>query len=118
VGSILVLDDERDVAELLRDILELEGHRVITATHPGAVEAEINGSSPDLFILDIMLPGESGIQVAQRLRAQRYASTPMIGMSASPSMARAAGRTGLFQEMLTKPFDIAAIVSTVSRYVG
>jgi CheY-like chemotaxis protein len=64
-----------------------------------------------------MLPGENGIQLARRLRSHGFATTPMIAMSASMSMAHCALESGLFEETIYKPFDLATLLEAVDRYV-
>lgn len=73
---------------------------------------------PDVFLLDLMLPGMSGIDLARRLRDLGYLREPMIAMSASPRMLNAANRSGLFQETLAKPFDLSTLLDTVERYAS
>ena len=66
--DVLVVDDEADIRELVRINLELDGHRVLMAQDgPTAVEA-VKRETPDLVLLDVMMPGASGLSVIQRLR--------------------------------------------------
>ncbi|MEO0915302.1 MAG: response regulator, partial [Pseudomonadota bacterium] len=55
MGDILIVDDERDIRELVGDILKDEGHAVRLAGDSDTAMAEINGDAPDLIILDIWL---------------------------------------------------------------
>jgi CheY-like chemotaxis protein len=64
-----------------------------------------------------MLPGMSGIELAERLRAGGYSQTPMIAMSASGLMSRFAAESGYFQEAIDKPFDVDALLKCVERYL-
>jgi CheY-like chemotaxis protein len=74
--------------------------------------------SPALFLVDVMLPGMSGIELAEQLRAGGFARTPMIAMSASPGMLRAAAESRLFQEILPKPFDLTTLLDCVGRFAA
>jgi CheY-like chemotaxis protein len=72
---------------------------------------------PDMFLIDIMLRGKSGIEVARDLQRSGHASTPMVAMSASRTMARFAGDSGLFREVLEKPFDIDGLADMINRCI-
>ena len=67
-GYILVVDDERDICDLVREYLESEGFRVLTANDGAGLREEMARSKVDLVILDLMLPGEDGLQLARELR--------------------------------------------------
>lgn len=69
-----------------------------------------------LFLLDMMLVGTTGIEVARILRANGFADTPMIAMSASGQMLRAATDSRLFAATLPKPFELTHLLETVSRF--
>ena len=66
--DILVVDDEPDIRSLIGDILEDEGHGVRLAWDSDTALAAIDAAPPDLVILDWMLPGPSGIVLAERIR--------------------------------------------------
>ncbi len=113
--SIVVVEDEKDVLSLLCDVLESDGFEVIGLGRPDEVERMDSPPNPDMFLLDLMLPGMNGIDLARRLRACGYADEPIIAMSASPRMLNLASRSGLFQETISKPFDLSTLLDTVER---
>ncbi len=80
-GTVVVVDDERSVVNLLRAILELDGYLVYEAlTGPiglGVVEAV----NPDVVLLDVMMPGMDGIAVCQQLKAS-HAGLPVVILTA------------------------------------
>lgn len=117
-AQIVVIDDEPDVLRVLCDLLEDEGFSVACFGRPQDIQSLYGGAHPCLFLIDIMLPGASGIEVAQQLRAGYFAETPMIAMSASPSMISAAQSTGLFQDAFSKPFDLDTVLATVEQFAG
>jgi CheY-like chemotaxis protein len=117
-GPIVVVEDEADLLDLLRDVLEAEGFTVIALSDPKAVDTLTEGSATGLFLLDLMLPGMTGIELARLLRSTGYEKTPMVAMSASPVMLREAAQSSLFQETLAKPFDLMALLDTVDRLVA
>jgi len=115
---IAVVEDETPVLELLRDVLEIDGFSVLTFDRPDVAETHLqNNLRPDLFLIDIMLPGSTGIELAETLRQRGFAHTPMIAMSASKTMTLSAIQSGLFQETLYKPFDLFDLLTCVSRYI-
>lgn len=116
--EVAVLDDEPGVLDVLCTLIEMEGFQPICLEDPGQVDDVTRKAHPSLFLIDIMLPGTSGIEVAQRLRQAGFEDTPMVAMSASGSMVAAAKSSGLFQDVIAKPFELDTVVETVERYVA
>jgi DNA-binding response OmpR family regulator/nitrogen-specific signal transduction histidine kinase len=107
-ARILVVEDNRDTSALLRDLLEAEGYDVDSvATGEAAFEMLELTPDIDLLVLDLMLPGMSGYEVIDRLRARPdLAGLPVLVLSAlSSSSARVRGlREGGADDYMTKPF--------------
>jgi CheY-like chemotaxis protein len=80
-ASILVVEDEPNMVAGLRDNFEFEGYRVITASDGVEGLRRALEESPDLVILDVMMPQMSGLEVCRQLRAKR-ASIPIIMLTA------------------------------------
>lgn len=78
--TVLVVDDDVDIVDLMRDFLEAEGYTVLTA-HDGerAIEA-LEHNQIDCLLLDVMMPGQSGFDVLRRMREER--DTPVLFLSA------------------------------------
>jgi CheY-like chemotaxis protein len=113
---IVVVDDEPALLDVMTELLEDEGHDVLSFAHPGPVEELKNAEEqPDLFLVDVMLPDMNGITLAARLKDDGFASTPKIAMSASPQMLRAAQESNLFHATLEKPFDLETLLSSIQR---
>jgi CheY-like chemotaxis protein len=112
VGTILVADDNRGFAELLRATLEEAGFEVLTASTGPAAMACVEQNDVDAAVLDILMPGMSGDAVAERLR-QIAPGLPVLLMTGA-SGAFAAG-SGL--PYLRKPFPQEALVEAVRRLV-
>lgn len=70
-GTILVVDDQRSSAELVRRWLEADGHTVVTVESGEAALEAIRTGKPDLVLLDIMIPAPSGFEVCQRIKRDR-----------------------------------------------
>lgn len=67
--TILVVDDEEDITTLMRDFLEAEGYRVLTAADGHEALATLDDAPVDCLLLDVMMPGQSGFDVLRRIRA-------------------------------------------------
>lgn len=112
---VVIVEDEEEIADLLQELLDLEGYEAVAVHHPEHVLAVAQHADPDLFVIDIMLPSKSGIEVAQELRDQSFSTTPMIAMSASRLMVQIATESQLFQAVFEKPFDFDALFAEVAR---
>jgi PAS domain S-box-containing protein len=106
-ARIVVVEDNRDTAILLHELLVAEGYEVESVpTGESALEALERTPDIDLVVLDLMLPGMSGYEVIERMRARRpLATTPILVLSAlsSPS-ARIRGLRDGADDYMTKPF--------------
>ena len=67
--TILVVDDYPQSADLLRELLESRGYRIITVLHAAGAEDEIRRDAPDLILLDVIMPGKSGYQLCRELKS-------------------------------------------------
>src|SRR5215472_11888072 len=79
-ASILVVEDDGQIAELMRDFLEAEGFQVRHAGSGLETSEELARGRPDLVLLDVMLPDESGFEICRRLR--RDSTVPVLFLSA------------------------------------
>jgi DNA-binding response OmpR family regulator len=114
---ILVVEDERRMADLLRQGLTEDGHAVTVATEgrEGLAIAEAGGF--DLLVLDVMLPGLTGIEIARRLRARRD-RTPILMLTARDAASDIVqGLDTGADDYLTKPFSFEVLLARV-RAVG
>lgn len=116
-AEIVVIDDEHEVLDLVCELLEDEGYDVLCLDRPSKVIRDWEQYHPDLFILDLMLPEMSGIELARHLREDGFPKTPMVAMSASEVVLHAAAETQLFQRTLPKPFHVDALLDCGEHYV-
>jgi CheY-like chemotaxis protein len=113
--TVLVVDDEFGVAEVLQSILEDEGYRVATAINGKQALARLSEYTPDLIMLDYMMPIMDGAQTLAAIRNNAtFANIPVIMMS---SLEEAAVRESCtdYNSFLRKPFRAMAVVNTVAR---
>jgi CheY-like chemotaxis protein len=118
---ICVVDDSQDNRALMTAVLERAGMAVVVAEDGrGLNQLLAVGTDPDLFILDLALPGESGIDILQRLRGDpRWRRTPVLACTAHAMVGDAErGLAVGFDAYLTKPVDITTLVSVVTRFLG
>jgi len=119
-ATILVVEDEPQVQELVAVNLEHAGHRVLRASSAEEAEAAIKEELPDVLILDWMLPGESGVSLARRLRgSERTQSLPILMLTArAMEQDKIAGLEVGADDYITKPFspkELAARIKAVLR---
>lgn len=116
-ATILTVDDERDVLELIRFHLAKAGHRVLTASCGREALDIIRSSTPDLVLLDLMLPDIDGFGVCEILRRNpKTAATPIIIVSAWGTLdSKNLGLELGALDYLTKPFSPKALVDRVHK---
>ena len=78
--TIVIADDDPQIAELLRTLLELQGWKVLTAGNGRQAVEIVENEQPSLVVLDIMLPGVNGFEVCRKLR-ESHCSIPIIALS-------------------------------------
>ncbi|HEY5896542.1 MAG TPA: phosphate regulon transcriptional regulator PhoB [Burkholderiales bacterium] len=119
-ATVLVVEDEPQIQELVAVNLEHSGHRVRRASSAEEAEASIRAALPDVVVLDWMLPGESGISLARRLRADaRTRDLPILMLTArAMEQDKISGLDAGADDYLTKPFsprELAARINAVLR---
>lgn len=115
MATILVVDDEEPVVNLLTDVLEDQGHTVVFAYNGRAALKIAREHTPDLVISDIMMPFVDGIQLCKTIRAEQEThDVPVILMSAAqPPNLEECGANAF----VSKPFAIDRIDDLGARYI-
>lgn len=113
--TVLVVDDEFGVVEVLVAALEDEGYRVVVAANGRHGLEQIDEHRPDIVLVDYMMPLMNGVAMVQQMRAEpRMQSLPVIFMSAvSESVLRES--TTAYSAFLRKPFRASTLVDLVKR---
>lgn len=114
VKTILIVEDDLQVQELLRECLEIEGFNVLTAQN-GQVALDILGATvkPNLIFLDLRMPVLDGFEFLQRFRGDpELASIPVIITSASANRNEISGATAFIR----KPFDLNKLMKAAHQY--
>lgn len=113
--SVLVVEDESAIAELIAVNLRHNGFRPIWAMDSATAQREVADSTPDLILLDWMLPGESGLTLAKQWRSDpRTQSVPIIMLTARGDEAdRVAGLDAGADDYIAKPFSTKELLARI-----
>jgi CheY-like chemotaxis protein len=115
---ILVLDDQQYLREIMAAILDDAGYPALAVATTEEALQRLDDLRPDLLVLDVSLPGISGLQFLDQLRAaDAWRTLPVVVMSGDPGkLVAVEGRANVVA--LTKPFDVSVLVSEIRRLVG
>ena len=115
VSHILIVEDDKDIADLIAHYLRKAGHAIDAAASGPAALAKIRTAPPALVLLDLMLPGMDGLRVCQTLRRDpETAAIPIIMLTARGEEAeRIAGLELGADDYVTKPFSPGELVARV-----
>ncbi len=111
--KILIVDDEPDIAHLLERFLQTKGRTVLTAASGPEALALFKSESPDLVILDVMLPGIDGWAVLQKIREESNIPVLMLTGKDTPSDATKGLLSGA-DDYIAKPFDLAELEARIA----
>jgi DNA-binding response OmpR family regulator len=115
LGTILVAEDDAAIADVLVAVLTDEGYAVQTVASGSEALAALQATSPDLALIDLSLPGMSGWELLEAVRAQQL-DVPIVVMTASTlaaeELAAADARTCLY-----KPFDLDDLLACVAQHI-
>jgi DNA-binding response OmpR family regulator len=113
MATVLVVDDEDDIRELVRINLELDGHKVVCASDGGEALESLRRDSPDLVLLDVMRPGLDGWEVLGSIKADSdaaLAETPVMMVTArTDDLDRIRGAIEGAIQYVTKPFQVGQL---------
>lgn len=113
---IMVVDDEPDIRQLVSEILEDEGYRVVTAENAAKAKELHRSRKPDLVLLDIWMPGQDGISLLKEWRENDTLCCPVIMMSGHGTIETAVEATKLgAQDFIEKPLSMAKMLLTISN---
>lgn len=117
MATVLVVDDEPDLCELVRISLEMDGHTVLVAHDGPTGLAAAEEHQPDLILLDVMMPGADGFAILESMKAASAgtATTPVVMLTArADALDRAKGGIEGAVRYQTKPFSPAELRATVA----
>ena len=112
MSTILIIEDERNLSNLIKRHLTDEGYQVLQADDGQKGLNLVKQHDPDLVILDIMLPGLDGLEVCRRIRGERF--TPILMLTAkAEEIDRVVGLELGADDYLAKPFSIRELLARV-----
>jgi DNA-binding response OmpR family regulator len=119
VRRVLIADDEPTIRHLLELNLRAEGLDVVVCEDGDAAYAAARDTPPDLFILDVMMPGRDGLDLLRELRTDpETADVPVVLLTAKATDAEVwEGWTAGADYYITKPFDLEEVLTFI-RYLG
>jgi DNA-binding response OmpR family regulator len=114
---VIVVEDDKPIGELLACVInDEEGYRAIHVTRPTEALRTMEQVRPDLLVLDVGLPGMSGLELYDRLRRDaRLCSVPVMFETAVSKENRAEFRKRGIRNVLQKPFDLNELIANVKE---
>ncbi len=112
-ARVLVVDDDADVLNFIRGVLEDEGHTVMAVGDGGQAVSVVEDFAPDLMIVDVTLPVLSGHLVTERVRELRGNTFPVLVITADGHAVEKARQLGAYA-YLRKPFDLDDLLEWVA----
>jgi CheY-like chemotaxis protein len=118
--SVLIVEDDRDIREIIQRILDMEGYDTSTATcgrDALCLLMDRIATPPDLILLDLMMEGMTGWEFLDEIARNeplRQVRTPVVVLSASGDASQTAQERGV--AFLKKPVDLDVLISTVSQF--
>jgi len=114
---ILVVDDDLPMLALMRALLREFGFDIATASSGHQALEEVRRQTPSLILLDKNMPGMSGPDVIEALRAKGLDHTPVLILSGEPVDQDELQRFGASGSIM-KPFDVPQLIEAIRRFVG
>lgn len=116
--KILVIDDEKEVRELLADMLATQGHHVSQAASGADGVSMARADRYDLVFTDLIMPGMTGWEVAEAIKAASPATVVVLVTGWADGVARSERAAGGVDQIIQKPFDVGAIAAAIARSAG
>ena len=118
--KILIVDDEQDIVETLKFILEAQGYTCFCAYNGEDGLNQATEIMPDLIILDVMMPKINGYKISRLLKYDnKYKNIPIIMVTArSQEQDKLIGEETGVNEYISKPFELDEILAVVKKYLG
>ncbi len=113
--TVLIIDTDVGGAQLLHDMLDLDGFDPVVVSHLESVKSIALGVAPDAFVMTVMLPPTTAIELAAELR-ESFEKTPMIALTSSMLMRELAEESELFTAVLDRPPDFSILLDVLLQH--
>src|SRR3989344_2305418 len=115
VDHVLIVDDDREIRELVGNYLQKNGLRTTVVADGRQMRAFLDANQVDLIVLDIMLPGDDGLQLCRELRVGKHKATPVLMLTArSDETDRIIGLEMGADDYLAKPFAARELLARIN----
>ena len=117
----MVVDDEENVVELVKVLLEQEGYKVITASNGKECLEKLKTTKPDLILLDMMMPGMSGREVCEKIRANpktRDIKVVFLTVARFSETGKHVLESLNVTDYITKPFDNEDLLRRIKKILS
>ena len=117
--TVLIADDEVDIVETVKFMLESEGFEVLTAFDGEEALKLARTAIPDIILLDVMMPKINGYKVSRLLKFdKKFQNIPILMVTArSQEEDRLIGEETGADEYITKPFEISEVIDLINKYL-
>jgi len=117
--KIMIVDDEPDILFTVGQMLEISGYEVIKAVNGNDCLKKLNEIRPDLVLLDIMMPGMNGWDVAAKIKENpKWSDIPIVFVTAKGDAMSVGMGNMAAEDYITKPFDIMDLKSRVEKVLS
>jgi len=119
MSKVMVVDDEEDLRNLVKLVMEREGFEVETAENGKDFLEKVSKFKPDFVILDVMMPGLTTKEILEKLKEKNVDPKIMLltVVRFSDDEIKKLAEKGKIVDYLTKPFDVPELISTVKKHV-
>ncbi len=115
---VLVVEDDESIRNVITDVLEDRGIRVVTAANGSDALAKLDSLQPDAMVLDLLMPVMHGWEFMESYVAKTGGkSIPIVVVSVNPALPRSYNRFGV-RNVVAKPFDIDRLMDAVEEALG
>lgn len=116
--KILLVDDDAGILEAVKAVLEYEGFEVIINSTGNNIISELKDNPPELILLDFLISGRHGTDIAKELKTHPVFKTIPIIMLSAHSSAQDAVKNSDIDDFLAKPFDITDLTTKIRKYLA
>ncbi|HEY9791268.1 MAG TPA: response regulator transcription factor [Candidatus Obscuribacterales bacterium] len=118
MAHVLLVDDDGDLAETLKEVFELESHSCDCVETAEQALERLSKTAYDLVLLDWQLPDMDGLEVCRRYRAAGGKDRIVMLTGMRDAQSRQAGRQAGADDFLTKPFTVDQLLERMAAYLG
>jgi CheY-like chemotaxis protein len=116
-GDVLIVDDEPDMADVIRAVLESEGYSCRVVNNGEKAIAEVAFDMPGVVLLDVLMPVMNGIECSRALRQAYGGALPIVIMTAAEHV-ESRREEAQADAVISKPFELQELISVIARFLA